>query len=66
VYWIIALPPFAGAVQDTTSCVAPAVLAGADGAGEVTVGADIVAGTVVTVTDAEAVDVAPVPHSFCP
>tara|TARA_R110001606_G_scaffold169080_2_gene313987 strand:+ start:3181 stop:3483 length:303 start_codon:yes stop_codon:yes gene_type:complete len=36
--------------------VAPAALAPADGAGEFTEGADIVAGTVVTVTDEEAAE----------
>ena len=52
---MIALPPLFGAVQETVSYVAPAWLAPADGAGEVTEGADIVAGTVVMVIDPDVV-----------
>jgi hypothetical protein len=45
-----------GAVQETTSCCAPAWLAPVTGAGELTEGADIVAGTVVIVIEDDAFD----------
>jgi hypothetical protein len=64
VYCVIALPPFAGAVQETTSCVAPAVFVGDDGVGLETVGADIVAGTVVIVTELDAADAADCPEAL--
>jgi hypothetical protein len=56
VYCVIALPPFAGAVQETLSVVVPAWLVGEDGVGLDTVGADGVAGTVVIVTADDAAD----------
>ena len=65
-YWVIATPPVAGAVQDTSSVVVPAVFALADGVGLDTVGEDMVAGTVVTVTEFDAEEDSPVPHSFVP
>ena len=51
---MIALPPFAGAVQETVSWSTPATAVGAVG----------VAGTVVTVTAAEAADAADVPAAL--
>jgi hypothetical protein len=51
---VIALPPFAGAVQETESASTPAIAVGAEG----------VAGTVVTVTAAEAADAADVPAAL--
>lgn len=64
VYWVIALPPFAGAFQETVSVVDPAVFGAAEGDGEDTVGGFIVAGTVVTVTADDAEDIADVPEAF--
>jgi hypothetical protein len=54
VYPVIAEPPFAGAVQETAS----------ESAEVVTVGADIVAGTVVAVIEAEASEASEVPDAF--
>jgi hypothetical protein len=51
---VIALPPFAGAVQETESASTPAVAVGAEG----------VAGTVVIVIAAEAADAAEVPAAL--
>jgi hypothetical protein len=53
-----------GAVQETSSVVDPAVLAGADGVGDDAEGAAGVAGTVVTVTALEASDARDVPAAL--
>ena len=53
-YPVIAEPPFAGAVQFTVSWFTPAVAVGADG----------VAGTVVTVIESEASDATEVPEAL--
>ena len=51
---MIALPPFAGAVQETESASTPAVAVGAEG----------VAGTVVTVTADDGLEAADVPAAL--
>ena len=55
IYPVIADPPVAGAVQETTSCAFTV---------DETVGADIVAGTVVAVMLFDAADAVPVPEAF--
>lgn len=54
VYWVIVLPPFDGAVQETVSESTPAVAVGAAG----------VAGTVVAVIEADAEEDGDVPYAF--
>jgi len=61
---VIADPPLAGAVQVTTSCSAPAALVAAEGVGEETDGAAIVAGTVVIVIAEDADDAGESPESL--
>ena len=64
VYEVIADPPFAGADQEMLSVFVPAVLGEADGVGDDTDKPVGVAGTVVTVTEAEADDAGDIPAAL--
>ena len=64
VYWLIATPPVAGAVQDTLSVVVPAEFVPADGVGLDTVGDAGAFGTVVTRTVPGGAEASLEPDSF--